>query len=96
MIHWGTIALLMVLAFGLNVPLGAWRNSVRKFSPAWFLAIHATIPLLFVVRIGLDLSYWVIPPEIVFVVLGQLAGSRLFGRSPGTLAVEEARVASDS
>lgn len=71
------IALLFAIAFGVNVPLGMWRRGLRKFSPAWFLAIHASIPVLLVTRLALDLPLWVIPPEIAFAVLGQLLGARL-------------------
>jgi O-antigen ligase len=97
MIHWGTIGLLLILAFALNLPLGAWRKSQRKFSPAWFLGIHASIPLLFAARIEFDLSYWVIPPEIVLALAGQLAGSRLRGSSRSAFEpVAKARVRPDS
>lgn len=30
--------------FLVNVPFGYWRAGVRKFSPAWFVAIHAAVP----------------------------------------------------
>jgi hypothetical protein len=73
------IALLFAIAFGVNVPLGMWRRGLRKFSPAWFVAIHASIPLLLVTRLALDLPLWVIPPEIGFAVLGQVLGARLPG-----------------
>ncbi|KAK3267444.1 hypothetical protein CYMTET_23996 [Cymbomonas tetramitiformis] len=33
-----------------NVPLGAWREHVVKFSPEWFVAIHASIPLVVLMR----------------------------------------------
>jgi hypothetical protein len=71
------IALLFVVAFAANVPLGMWRRGLRKFSPAWFVAIHASIPLLFATRYLLELPLWVIPPEIGFAVLGQVLGARL-------------------
>ncbi|MEO6198056.1 MAG: hypothetical protein ABIP58_08115 [Dehalococcoidia bacterium] len=76
-------------AFGINVLLGMWRRGLRRFSPAWFLAIHASIPLLFAMRLALGLPIWVIPPEIGFAVLGQVVGARLpplRGARPGTAA----------
>ncbi|KAK9802805.1 hypothetical protein WJX73_009710 [Symbiochloris irregularis] len=30
----------------LNIPFGAAREHTAKFSPQWFLAVHATIPLI--------------------------------------------------
>ena len=29
----------------INLPFGFWRAGVRKFSPAWFVAVHAPVPL---------------------------------------------------
>ena len=72
------IALLFVAALGTNVPLGMWRRRLRRFSPAWFVAIHASIPVLVAMRLAFVPAYWVIPPEIALAVVGQLVGSRLF------------------
>ncbi len=33
-----------------NVPCGIWREHTRKSSPHWFLLVHATIPLLAMLR----------------------------------------------
>jgi hypothetical protein len=71
------IALLFVAAAGTNVPLGIWRSGLRRFSLLWFIAIHASIPLLIALRFALSLPYWVIPPEIGLAVVGQFAGGRL-------------------
>jgi len=73
-----SIALLFGVALGTNVPLGMWRRRLRRFSPAWFVAIHASIPVLVAMRLVLVPAYWVIPPEIGFAVVGQLVGARLF------------------
>jgi hypothetical protein len=34
-------AVAMCATFLLNLPFGYWRARLRKFSPAWFVAIHA-------------------------------------------------------
>ena len=81
------IGLLFVTALGTNVLLGTWRSGLRRFSPAWFVAIHASIPLLIAMRLVLIRSSWVIPPEIGLAFVGQFAGARLpsFARpGPGT------------
>jgi len=71
------IGLLFAAALGSNVPLGIWRRRLRRFSPAWFVAIHASIPLLVAIRLALVGADWVIPPEIALAVVGQLIGGRL-------------------
>jgi len=73
------IGLLFAAALGVNVPLGMWRRGLRPFSPTWFVAIHASIPLLVAVRLALIRPNWVIPPEIGLAVVGQLLGARLPG-----------------
>ena len=72
------IGLLFVAAVGTNVPLGMWRRRLRRFSPAWFVAIHASIPVLVAMRLAFVPAYWVVPPEIALAVAGQLVGARLF------------------
>ena len=75
--EWAWIALLLAVALAVNVPLGMWRRGMRRFSPAWFLAIHASIPLLIALRLALVETNWVIPPEIAFAIVGQVVGMRL-------------------
>lgn len=74
------IGLLFVTALGTNVLLGIWRSGLRRFSPAWFVAIHASIPLLIAIRLTLIRPLWVIPPEIGLAVVGQFVGARLPSR----------------
>ncbi len=71
------IGLLLLLAFAINLPLGWWRCRQQKFSPSWFLAIHASIPVLVATRFALGLSLWIIPAEIVFAIVGQVTGARV-------------------
>eukprot|EP00894_Picocystis_sp_ML_P004478 jgi/Pico_ML_1/54995/g120.t1 len=33
-----------------NVPLGMWREHTEKFSLAWFLAVHASLPFVISLR----------------------------------------------
>jgi len=66
-----------VLCFFVNIPLGMWREHTRKFSWQWLVAIHASIPLIIALRIGLKLHPLAIPLNIVFAILGQAVGSRL-------------------
>lgn len=78
------IVLLFATALATNAGLGVWRSGVRKFSPAWFVAVHASTPLLVALRLSLVPTTWVIPPEIGLAFVGQFAGARLlpFRRQP--------------
>ena len=71
------ITILFVTALSTNTALGMWRSSLRRFSPAWFVAIHASIPLLIAIRLLLIKSTWVIPPEIGLAFVGQFLGGRV-------------------
>ena len=70
-------ALLLAVALGSNLALGMWRRGMRRFSPACFVAIHGSIPLLVAMRLALARPNWVIPLEVTLVVVGQLIGGRL-------------------
>ena len=72
------IAVLFGAALATNVPLGMWRSRLRRFSPAWFIAIHASIPALVAIRLAFIPANWVIPPEIGLAIVGQFVGTRLF------------------
>jgi hypothetical protein len=41
----------------LNLPFGFWRAGVRKFSPAWFLAVHAPVPFIVGMRLAAGLGW---------------------------------------
>ncbi len=75
--QWTLVVPLLAMALVVNVPLGMWRRGLRRFSLGWFLAIHASIPLLVAMRFALGLGSWIIPPEIVLAIVGQWLGSRL-------------------
>ena len=68
------IFLVSVVCFLVNIPLGVWREHTRKFSWQWIVAIHASIPLIIALRIGLKLHPIAIPINIAAAVLGQLVG----------------------
>jgi hypothetical protein len=76
-----TVIILIGLAlftFLVNLPLGMWRESVKKFSVAWFIAVHASVPVVIALRIWLDVTYWAIPILIGIAVLGQFFGARMY------------------
>ncbi|MBI3319078.1 MAG: hypothetical protein HYZ89_00605 [Candidatus Omnitrophica bacterium] len=69
------ILLVSLISFLVNIPLGKWREHTRKFSWQWFLAIHASIPLIIALRIGLKLHPLAIPVNIAAAVAGQFVGA---------------------
>ena len=75
------VVIVAVATFLLNLPFGAWRAGLRKFSFLWVVAIH--LPVLFIIplRRFLHVNPWWIPLFIALAVGGQIAGSRL--RRPG-------------
>jgi hypothetical protein len=75
--------------FLVNLPFGWWRAGLRKFSPAWFVAIHAPVPIVIGLRLALGLPFrWVLLPVFVAAYFGgQFLGSRL--RLHGAAAEEK-------
>jgi hypothetical protein len=77
------VALAIVCA--ANVPFGYWRAGLAKLSPLWFVAIHAPIPLVFVVRHWLSLEWRLatLPLFLGVYFLGQFLGGRLRRQATG-------------
>ncbi|GGK12111.1 hypothetical protein GCM10010965_01400 [Caldalkalibacillus thermarum] len=69
---------LIAFTYLVNVPLGMWRASVRKFSLTWMVAVHASVPVIIALRIWLGISNWLIPVLIGAAVLAQWTGSKLY------------------
>ena len=72
-------ALAVVATFLVNLPFGWWRARLRKFSPAWFVAIHAPVPIVVALRFALGLPFrWALLPVFVAAYFGgQFVGSRM-------------------
>ena len=68
---------LMLLALGLNLPLGHLRARAPKFSLRWFVCIHLSIPLIVWARTALGYGWQIIPLTLGSAVLGQYLGARL-------------------
>jgi hypothetical protein len=68
----------LLATFLVNVPFGYWRAGVRKFSPAWFVAVHAAVPMVVGLRFALGLPFrWLLLPLFVAAYFGgQTVGSR--------------------
>jgi hypothetical protein len=71
-------AVAVLATFLVNLPFGWWRAGLRKFSPAWFVAIHAPVPIVIGMRLWLGLPFrWLALPAFVVAYFGgQYVGSR--------------------
>ena len=72
---WAHIVLVLLIALGLNMPLGAWRSHTRKFSLQWFLAVHLSVPFIVLLRLYWEVPVITVPLVIACAVLGQYLGS---------------------
>ncbi|XP_049936857.1 uncharacterized protein LOC116265374 isoform X2 [Nymphaea colorata] len=83
-----------MLGMAANVPLGIWREHTKKFSPAWFAAIHAAIPFIAMLRKSVLMPKSAMAFTIAASVLGQVIGSRAERLRLKTVAM--ARVGAES
>jgi len=63
----------------INLPFGYWREGVRKFSAAWFVAVHAAVPMIVLLRMALDIEWRLVnlPFMVAAYLSGQTIGSRM-------------------
>lgn len=75
---WGLAAAVLVL----NLPFGYWRAGLRKFSPLWFVAVHAPVPLIVAMRVysGLGWRLATLPLYVAAYFAGQWLGGRIRAR----------------
>jgi hypothetical protein len=71
------VALIAAAALLMNVPLGRVRARTRRLSTRWFLCVHLSIPVIYLLRKSAHLSLWAIAVFIPAAVVGQLLGGRL-------------------
>jgi hypothetical protein len=72
-------AIALVTTFVINLPFGYWRGGVKKFSPVWFVAIHAPVPMVIALRfvLGLPFRWGALPFFVIAYFGGQSVGNRL-------------------
>ena len=70
------IMAIAALAFLVNLPLGRLRARSRKYSVAWFAAIHASIPVIVILRVWQDVPWGWAPLFVLCAVSGQWLGGR--------------------
>ncbi len=77
-----TIVLVALAILVINLPFGYRRAGVRKFSPAWFAAVHLPVPLAVGLRyaVGLPFRLATLPVFVAAFFGGQFLGARLRAR----------------
>jgi hypothetical protein len=71
------LAVLLIFAFLINLPLGFFRESATRYSLRWFIYIHLSIPFILILRLREGFSWKVIPLTIACAVIGQVFGGRI-------------------
>ncbi len=64
----------------VNLPFGYLRGGLQKFSVCWFIAIHAPVPLVILIRDfhGLDLTWTLAPFLLGSYFIGQFFGRKIW------------------
>lgn len=77
---WVRVILTCISTFIINLPFGYWRGRFRKLSVWWFIAIHAPVPFVILIRRLLDLHLtWILAPFLLSAYfLGQFAGRKAY------------------
>lgn len=65
-----------MLGMSANIPLGIWREHTRKFSLSWFIAVHAAVPFIAMLRKSVLMPKTAMAFTIAASILGQVIGSR--------------------
>ena len=61
----------ILVAIAINLPFGAYRATVRRFSWQWFVAVHLPIPLFILMRLSFGLGWWFVPFILASALTGQ-------------------------
>ncbi|KAI7725580.1 hypothetical protein M8C21_019256 [Ambrosia artemisiifolia] len=65
-----------ILGMAANIPLGIWREHTSKFSLSWFIAVHAAVPFIAMLRKSVLMPKTAMAFTIAASILGQVIGSR--------------------
>lgn len=86
------VSLMGLFTFLLNLPMGYWRQGVRKFSWQWIVAIHAMVPVVILMRrmMHIGFAWWTFLITIPCYFGGQFVGARLRKRAMLAAAKSEA------
>ncbi|KAL6545319.1 hypothetical protein OROGR_009193 [Orobanche gracilis] len=70
------ILVIGIMGMAANIPLGIWREHTEKFSPSWFVAVHAAVPFIGMLRKSVLMPKTAMAFTITASILGQVIGSR--------------------
>jgi len=72
------LVVVALIVFMINLPFGALRSNVKKFSFLWFLYIHLPIPFIVLLRIYSDIgfAFYTYPILVGAFFTGQLVGKK--------------------
>lgn len=81
---WWRILMTCIATFLINLPFGYWRGGLKKLSFLWFVAIHAPVPLIIVIRkfYQLELSWKLAPFLLGSFFIGQFVGRKIYEWKP--------------
>ncbi|EFJ38362.1 hypothetical protein SELMODRAFT_402211 [Selaginella moellendorffii] len=65
-----------LLGMATNMPLGVWCEHTKKFSLKWFVAVHAAVPFIAMMRKAVNMTKLAMAFTIGASILGQVIGSR--------------------
>ncbi len=74
------LAVIILFAFIVNIPLGYQRQFYEKFTFGWYFYIHISIPMLIYLRVKAGFSWKFIPLTIGGAIAGQLVGGMIHRR----------------
>lgn len=74
------LAYTCIATFLINLPFGYLRGGLRKFSFWWFVAIHAPVPAVIMIRKfhSLDLTWMLAPFLLGSFFAGQFLGRKIY------------------
>lgn len=81
---WWRILITCLATIIVNLPFGYWRGGLRKLSVLWFVAIHAPVPFVIIIRKfhKLELSWELAPFLLGSYFIGQFVGRKLYQWKP--------------
>ncbi|KAG4992274.1 uncharacterized protein LOC114424945 [Glycine soja] len=90
--------MLVIAALGMavNVPFGMWKEHTKKFSLSWFVAVHAAVPFIAMLRKSVVMPKSAMALTIAASILGQVIGSRAERIRLKTIAVEMGKVKTET
>ncbi|KAE8693180.1 hypothetical protein F3Y22_tig00110816pilonHSYRG00048 [Hibiscus syriacus] len=85
-----------LLGMAANVPLGAWKEHTKKFSLSWFVAVHAAVPFIAMLRKSVLMPKTAMALTIGASILGLKAATERLRRQRLKAVAEREKVAAET